>query len=238
LRFACFVKRWSEFRSILDATRNMHNDKMNKPRPQTFQPRGLIFDCDGTLADTMPLHWSAWHMVTQRYGLHFPEDRFYSLGGVPARDILKLLAQEQGRSLDHIAVAHEKEETYLTTLSQVEPIHAVVEIAKANHGKIPMAVASGGTEKIIILVLERLNIRHLFDAIVTSEMVKNQKPAPDIFLEAARLIGVEPKFCRAYEDTDLGMQAIRSAGMEAVDVRELIGTSGSLKNDTKTGNYA
>ena len=184
--------------------------------------KGLIFDCDGTLADTMPLHWHAWQIVTQRHGLHFPEDRFYSFGGVPTRDILKMLAQEQGRSLDHIAVAHEKEETYLTTLSQVEPIHAVVEIAKAHHGKIPMAVASGGTEKIIILVLERLNIRHLFDAIVTSEMVKNQKPAPDIFLEAAKRIGVEPKFCRAYEDTDLGMTSIRSAGMEAVDVRELI----------------
>jgi HAD superfamily hydrolase (TIGR01509 family) len=71
-------------------------------------------------------------------------------------------------------------------------------------------------------VLDRLNIRSLFDAVVTSEMVKNQKPAPDIFLEAARRIGVDPKFCRAYEDTDLGLQAIRSAGMEAVDVRELI----------------
>ena len=184
--------------------------------------KGLVFDCDGTLADTMPLHWRAWHMITQRYDIHFPEDRFYSLGGVPARDILKLLAQEQGRSLDHIAIAHEKEETYLTTLSEVEPIHAVVEIAQANHGNIPMAVASGGTEKIINLVLERLKIRHLFDAVVTSEMVKNQKPAPDIFLEAARRIGVDPKFCCAYEDTELGMAAIRAAGMEAVDVREVI----------------
>jgi beta-phosphoglucomutase family hydrolase len=184
--------------------------------------KGLVFDCDGTLADTMPLHWRAWHMITQRYDLHFPEDRFYSLGGVPARDILKLLAQEQGRSLDHIAIAHEKEETYLTTLSQVEPIQAVVEIAQANHGKIPMAVASGGTEKVINLVLERLKIRHLFDAVVTSEMVKHQKPAPDIFLEAAKRIGVDPKFCRAYEDTELGMTAIRAAGMEAVDVREVI----------------
>jgi beta-phosphoglucomutase family hydrolase len=184
--------------------------------------KGLIFDCDGTLADTMPLHWHAWQMVTQRHGLHFPEDRFYSLGGVPSRDILKMLAGEQGRSLDHIAVAHEKEETYLPLMAQVEPVHAVVEIAKANYGKIPMAVASGGTEKIITMVLEQLNIRHLFAAIVTSEMVKNQKPAPDIFLEAARRIGVEPKFCRAYEDTDLGLQAIRAAGMDAVDVRELI----------------
>ena len=192
-------------------------------KPMQFEPKGLIFDCDGTLADTMPLLWRAWQMITQRHNLHFPEDRFYAFGGVPSRDILKLLAQEQGRDLDHIAVAHEKEEAFLPLLAEVEPIHAVVEVAKANHGKIPMAVASGGTQKIIGMVLDRLNIRPLFDAIVTSEMVKNQKPAPDIFLEAARRIGVEPKLCRAYEDTDLGLRAIRSAGMEAVDVRELVG---------------
>jgi beta-phosphoglucomutase family hydrolase len=183
--------------------------------------KGLIFDCDGTLADTMPLHWHAWQLITHRHGLYFPEDRFYSLGGVPSRDILKMLAEEQGRSLDHIAIAHEKEEAYLPLMAQVEPIHAVVEIARAHHGKIPMAVASGGTRQIIGSVLEHLKIRHWFDAVVTSEMVKNQKPAPDIFLEAARRIGVEPKFCRAYEDTDLGLTAIRAAGMEAVDVRKL-----------------
>jgi len=187
-----------------------------------MKPQGLIFDCDGTLADTMPLHWRAWQMITQRHSLHFPEDRFYSLGGVPSRDILKILAWEQGRSLDHIAIAHEKEEAYLPLMADVEPIHAVVEIARAHHGKLPMAVASGGTQRIIGQLLEQLNIRHLFDAIVTSEMVKHQKPAPDIFLEAARRIGVEPKFCRAYEDTELGMRAIRDAGMGAVDVREVL----------------
>ncbi len=192
-------------------------------KKNNFELKGIVFDCDGTLADTMPLHWRAWQMITQRHNLHFPIDRFYSLGGVPSRDILKMLAEEQGRSLDHIAVAHEKENAYLPMMAEVEPIHAVVEIAKANFGKIPMAVASGGTEPIIVGVLEHLKIRHLFQAVVTSEMVKNQKPAPDIFLEAARRIGVEPKFCRGYEDTDLGMQAILSAGMDAVDVRTLIG---------------
>jgi len=171
----------------------------------------------------MPLHWHAWQIVTQRHNLHFPEDRFYAFGGVPSRDILKLLAEEQGRSLDAVAIAHEKEEAYLPLMTRVEPIHAVVEIAKANHGKIPMAVASGGTQTIITMVLDHLKIRHLFDAIVTNEMVKHQKPAPDIFLEAARRIGVEPKFCRAYEDTDLGLTAIRAAGMEAIDVRKLRG---------------
>jgi len=186
-----------------------------------FDPQGLVFDCDGTLADTMPLHWRAWQIVTKKHGLLFPEDRFYSLGGVPSRDILKMLAEEQGLTLDHIAVAHEKENAYLPLMAQVEPIHAVVEIALANFGKIPMAVASGGTQPIIVQVLEHLKIRHLFSAVVTSEMVKNQKPAPDIFLEAARRIGVDPKRCRGFEDTDLGMTAIRSAGMDAVDVRTL-----------------
>ena len=184
--------------------------------------KGLVFDCDGTLADTMPMHWRAWQVIAKKYKLHFPEDRFYSLGGVPSRDILQMLAKEQGVTLDHIQAAHEKENAYLPLMSEVDPIHAVVEIAKENFGKIPMAVASGGTLPIIEQVLTHLKIRHLFGAVVTSEMVKNQKPAPDIFVEAARRIGVDPKFCRGYEDTDLGMQAIRSAVMDAVDVRELL----------------
>ena len=184
--------------------------------------KGLVFDCDGTLADTMPMHWRAWQVIAKKYKLHFPMDRFYSLGGVPSRDILKMLAEEQGLTLDHIQAAHEKENAYLPLMAEVEPIHAVVEIARENFEKIPMAVASGGTLPIIEQVLTHLKIRHLFGAVVTSEMVKNQKPAPDIFVEDARRIGVDPKFCRGYEDTDLGMQAIRSAGMDAVDVREIL----------------
>jgi beta-phosphoglucomutase-like phosphatase (HAD superfamily) len=183
--------------------------------------KGLIFDCDGTLADTMPLHWRAWQVITARHRIHLPEDRFYALGGVPSRDILKMLSHEQGVPLDAFAVAHEKESEYLPLIAQVEPINTVVGVARENYGKIPMAVASGGTRKIIEQVLEHLGIRNLFQAVVTSEDVVNQKPAPDIFLEAARLIGVPPRFCRAYEDTDLGMQAIRAAGMEAMDVRKL-----------------
>jgi beta-phosphoglucomutase-like phosphatase (HAD superfamily) len=185
--------------------------------------KGLIFDCDGTLADTMPLHWRAWQAIAARHKLHFPQDRFYALGGVPSRDILKMLGKEQGILLDPIAVAREKEAEYLPLIAQVEPINAVVGVARENYGKVPMAVASGGTREIIGQVLERVGIRSLFNAIVTSEDIVNQKPAPDIFLEAARRIGVPPRFCRAYEDTDLGLQAIRAAGMEAVDVRQLRG---------------
>jgi beta-phosphoglucomutase family hydrolase len=184
--------------------------------------KGIIFDCDGTLADTMPLHWRAWQSVTVKHGLQFPEERFYALGGVPSRDILKMLCEEQSRPLDHLALAHEKEEAYLPFLPEVQPIQIVVAVAEANHGKLPMAVASGGMKHIIENVLEHLKIRHYFDAVVTSEDVTHQKPAPDIFLEAARRIGVAPANCRAYEDTELGLRAIRAAGMEAIDVRELL----------------
>jgi beta-phosphoglucomutase family hydrolase len=184
--------------------------------------QGIIFDCDGTLADTMPLHWRAWQSVTRRHGILFPEERFYALGGVPSRDIFKMLGEEQGMSLDHFALAHEKESHYLPLIDQVEPVNAVVAVAREFHGKVPMAVASGGTNAIINQVLRHLGIRDMFQAVVTSEDVVRQKPAPDIFLEAARRIGVQPQFCRAYEDTDLGLQAIRAAGMEAVDVRKLV----------------
>ena len=184
--------------------------------------KGIIFDCDGTLADTMPLHWKAWNVVTAKHGLHFPEERFYALGGVPSRDIFRMLCKEQGRELDCLALSKEKEEAYLPFLPEVKAIQTVVAVAEANHGKLPMAVASGGLKPIIERVLEHVKIRQYFDAIVTSEEVKHQKPAPDIFLEAARRIGVAPENCRAYEDTDLGLQAIRAAGMEPVDVRELL----------------
>ena len=192
----------------------------NNRRPA--RPQGIVFDCDGTLADTMPLHWRAWQVISRRHGFSLPKDRFYSLGGVPSRDILKLLSAEQGIALNPLAVAREKEVEYLPLIAQVEPINTVVGVAREHYGKIPLAVASGGTKRIIEQVLNHLGIRSLFQAVVTSEDVVNQKPAPDIFLEAARRIGVPPQFCRAYEDTDLGMQAIRAAGMEAVDVRELL----------------
>src|SRR5262245_42382429 len=98
--------------------------------------KGLIFDCDGTLAATLPLHWRAWQAITQRHGIIFPEDRFYALGGVPSREILVLLRQEQGLVLDPLAVAKEKEEEYLKMMAHVGPIHEVVLIARDHAGKI------------------------------------------------------------------------------------------------------
>ncbi len=152
-------------------------NKSTRPRQSELSdPKGLVFDCDGTLADTMPLHWRAWQAIAARHNFRFSEDRFYSLGGVPSRDILRLLSQEQGVQLDHLAIAREKEAEYLPLIAQVEPINVVVGVARQYFGRIPMAVASGGSRRAIEHVLNHLNIRQLFDAVVTNEDVVHQKP--------------------------------------------------------------
>jgi beta-phosphoglucomutase family hydrolase len=193
-------------------------------RPPCPAPRALIFDCDGTLADTMPLHVEAWQRIARRHQFDFPRERCYALGGIPTRDILRIIRAEQGLSLDPLAVALEKEHEFLPMIPEVQPVHCIVNIAREHLGKVPMAVASGGMHRIIDRVLDHLGILQWFQTVVTSEHVVHQKPAPDIFLEAARRLGVPPELCRAYEDTDIGLQAIRAAGMEAVDVRTLVGT--------------
>lgn len=200
---------------------------MNRPPEQrdgeaARDVRALVFDLDGTLVNTMPLHWEAWQQVLRRHGLQFSERRFYSLGGVPARDILRLLADEQGVVLDPRRVAREKAEAYLVLLPRVRPLPAILDVACQNRGRLPQAIATGGTRSVVEQVLDHLGIREWFDAVVTSEDVPRQKPAPDIYLEAARRLGVPPGHCRAYEDTDLGLQAIRAAGMDAVDVRPIL----------------
>jgi beta-phosphoglucomutase-like phosphatase (HAD superfamily) len=188
-----------------------------------MKPRGLIFDCDGTLVDSMPLHWRAWDTVCKRHGIKFSEKRHYAMGGTPSRKILAMLKEEQGLDFDPLQVSNEKEEAYLPLIPQVRLIEPVVEIARKHRGRIPMAVATGGRTQFIRPLLERLGIADWFSALVTSDDVENPKPAPDTFLKAAALLGVPSEECRAFEDTDLGMESIRAAGMEAVDVREIPG---------------
>ena len=188
-----------------------------------MQPRALIFDCDGTLADSMPLHWRAWDAVCKSNGIEFPEERFYKLGGVPSQKILAMLKQEQGLPFDPAEISRQKEEAYLPLMAEVKLIEPVAAIAREHIGKLPMAVATGGRTKYIRPLLEGLSISDWFQAIVTSDDVKNHKPAPDTFLKAAALLGVPPEDCRAFEDTDLGMEAIRAAHMDAVDVRTIDG---------------
>lgn len=180
---------------------------------------GLIFDCDGTLADSMPVHYVAWHDTLARYQIEFPEDRFYSMGGMPSDKIVRILSEEQGIKTDSDRVAEEKELLFHEMADRVEPKQAVCDIVVAYHRKKPLAVASGSGRVSVIKQLVALGIDDLFDAIVASEDTELHKPEPDVFLEAAKRIGVAPSACVVFEDSPLGFQAADAAGMDWVDVR-------------------
>jgi HAD superfamily hydrolase (TIGR01509 family) len=188
---------------------------------QMQDAQGLIFDCDGTLADTMPAHYRAWAATLNRYGIHFSEQRFYEWGGIPSHRIVAMLASEQSMIVDPNLVSHEKETAFLEYLDAVQPVAAVVEIARQHRGKLPMAVASGGLRPVISRILTQLGIFDWFDAIVTAEDTERHKPDPDVFLEAARRLGIPAAACLVYEDTDIGLEAARRAGMRGVDVRPM-----------------
>jgi HAD superfamily hydrolase (TIGR01509 family) len=190
--------------------------------PWTAPPgtAGLIFDCDGTLADTMPAHYKAWLGVLGRFGIPFPEPRFYAMGGMPTASIIRVLSDEVGVVVPDVdALVAEKEQLFLTHLDAVTRIEPVVTIAAAYRGQLPIAVASGGYRDTITRTLDRLALRDWFDAMVTAEDTARHKPDPDVFLEAARRLGAEAARCVVFEDTDIGLEAARRAGMVGIDVR-------------------
>jgi len=179
---------------------------------------GYIFDCDGTLADTMPLHYEAWCAALAKHSCDFPEAFFYELGGVPARQIVEILNERHGHRMPVDETAEYKEGLFIQLIPKILPIEPVVALVNEYYGKKPLAVASGGMRTIVTKTLKLLGIVDKFAAIVCAEDYKNGKPAPDPFLEAARRIGVAPEKCLAFEDTQTGITSAESAGMKTVFV--------------------
>lgn len=181
----------------------------------------IVFDCDGTLVDTMPLHYVAWSLVLRKYRISFPEARFYQMGGISTQKIVAILAREAGLDIDSLKVSQEKDAAFMVHLSQIKPILKTIAIAQRAYGVVPLAIATGATLKLAKAELEAVNIAHLFKTIVAAEDVMHHKPSPDVYLEAARRLGVDPGRCLAFEDTEIGLQAARSAGMEAIHVDDV-----------------
>ena len=192
----------------------------NIMRPNPLDYQALIFDCDGTLTDSMELHYAAWQATMAVQGIDFGRERFYALGGMPTEKIIRLLAEEAGLQLAIDLVAGDKEDAFDRMVDRLQPFVPVFEIARAMRGRLPMAVASGGRRSSIRGQLRQLGCEDWFDAIVTAEDTQRHKPEPDVFLHAAALMGVPPQRCLVYEDADLGVAAAAAAGMDCVDVRE------------------
>jgi beta-phosphoglucomutase family hydrolase len=199
----------------------MKTNLPNLKDPSSFSHfSALIFDCDGTLVDTMPTHYNSWVETLAKYEIPFSYDLFYNWAGVPTKDIVERLAIQHRKELDSEAVSQEKDQHFHKNLESLKCIEHVIAIAETYRGKKKMAVASGSKRWSVIELLNATGIIDWFDAISTAEDVKNPKPAPDVFLDAANKLGVKPEKCCVFEDAILGIQGAIAAGMGAVNILE------------------
>ncbi len=185
-------------------------------------PEGLfnayLFDCDGTIADSMPLHYRAWKQALGEWNCQFEEKVFYDWGGMPVAEIISTLNQRHGLRMPVETVARRKEELYFDLLPQLQAVPEVLQHIEAEHKKIPFAVVSGSTRESVTASLLALNLLERFDAMVCAGDYTKSKPDPEAFLLAAAKLGVAPELCLVFEDTEMGIQAAKAAGMASVKV--------------------
>ncbi len=184
---------------------------------------GYIFDLDGTLVDSMPLHYKAWRMALARAGAPadvFLEDEFYSCGGKSANDVVSFLNERYGLVMDAAATATDKRRIYLELLETegMQPIEEVMDFVYSL-GDAPKAIATGSAMPGAVSTLKSAGLLGVFSVILTPDDVEHGKPAPDMFLLAAQRLGVNPANCVVFEDAVPGITAAAAAGMDCVRVR-------------------
>ena len=177
-----------------------------------------LFDCDGTIADSMPLHYIAWKQSLSEQGCDFPEDLFYAWGGMPVHEIISTLNVRKGLQMDVESVAVRKENLYYEFLPRLTAVPEVLEVIESEHGRLPFAVVSGSTRESVSASLESLKLLDKFQTLVCAGDYQSSKPDPEGFLLAAERLGVDPKSCLVFEDTAMGIEAATAAGMASVKV--------------------
>jgi HAD superfamily hydrolase (TIGR01509 family) len=180
-----------------------------------------LFDCDGTIADSMPLHYIAWSRALSEYDCSsFTEELFYAWGGMPVEAVVAELNRCNGLSIPIEEFAQRKESLYFELIHQLQPVPEVLEQIHLYHGKIPFAVVSGSTRESVVKSLEALGIVHLFDTLVCAGDYTRGKPDPEPFFLAASRLGVDPKRCLVFEDAEVGIRAATAAGMASVRIMQ------------------
>lgn len=193
----------------------MKQQKLGLP-PGDF--KAYLFDCDGTVVDSMPLHYIAWTKALGEWGCSFPEARFYEWGGIPIVEIIERLAREQAIDMPTLRVAQRKEQLYQEHLPYLKGVPEVLEHIEAAHGKIPFAIVSGSTRESVEASLSTIGILEKFDTLVCAGDYDKGKPDPEPFLIAAERLGVQPESCLVFEDTQMGIDAASAAGMSWIRV--------------------
>jgi beta-phosphoglucomutase family hydrolase len=180
--------------------------------------KAYLFDCDGTLADSMPLHYRAWKKALGEWKCEFDEKLFYAWGGMPVAEIIATLNRQHGLNMPVEAVSRRKESLYYELLPELKAVPEVLEHVEESYGRIPFAVVSGSTRESVTASLQSLKLLDRFDAMVCAGDYKKSKPDPEAFLLAAEKLEVEPHACLVFEDTEMGIQAATAAGMASVKV--------------------
>lgn len=181
--------------------------------------RALIFDLDGTLSDSLPVHMETWEKVGEAYGFRFDPKILIEMTGRATIDFARRIVDEQNLNATPEELVKLKQHIFWESIEQVEPIHEIVSIVKTWSGKLPLAVGTGASRRSAEAQLTELQILHHFDTIVTADDVTKHKPDPETFLMCAAAMGVEPAKCQVFEDGDLGIKAAQKAGMIVTDVR-------------------
>lgn len=181
--------------------------------------KALIFDCDGTLVDTLPLHYIAWQETFAAYGLNCPLEFMIRHNGKPTAQIVALYNAQFQQQIDVEDFTSAKEQRTYALLDQARPLEPMATLARRSYGYLPLAVVSGSNRPNVERALRAAGLLTLFPVVLTADDGLPPKPAPDLFLEAARRLGVEPGACQVFEDADSGLEAARRAGMLATDVR-------------------
>ena len=182
--------------------------------------KGLIFDLDGTLADTMPIHYIAWKNAAAKYEIDFTTELFSQLAGIPLYPTVEKLNQIFGKTIDPKELGDLKEAEFERNMHLTPEIKIVTDLVCANYGKMPIAIGTGGSRRLSLKTLEIIGLQNCFDVLVTSEDVTHFKPHPETFLKCAELMGIAPTDCEVFEDGVLGIQAAQTAGMMVVDVTQ------------------
>ncbi len=179
----------------------------------------LLFDCDGTLADTMTLHYAAWRDTLLAHNIDCPRSFIDEHAGVPTHGIVVEINKLWSVELDGDEITADKEARFAAQIHLTKPVEEVLATAHAHFGKLSMAVVSGGTKDMVHAILETIDAIDLFPVIITASDPVAPKPAPDVFLEAARRLKVPADKCHVFEDGDPGIVSAQRAGMSFTDVR-------------------
>lgn len=181
--------------------------------------QAILFDCDGTLVDTMPIHRAIWNELFLRYDFVITDEWWEEWANLPLLPMVQHVIPGATPALaDELNL--EAMDMYNTMLHMIEPLDHVIEVARRYHGTLPLAVVTGGYRDVVVPSLDAAGITHLFDFIVTADEVSHSKPAPDLYLLAMSKLGIEPGSCLVYEDSEIGMASARGAGAgRIVDIR-------------------